>query len=319
MGKEKNKALKTILNLFRWYFIGTITIFKIIPSIPRSFVIGIICILDPKKGNELKIKGKPVIPMFVLSLSLTVYFICIFISSRWYVQKLKIEYLSNDIIESTKILEKENKEVISTEIYTPRDIDEYSNISFMSVNFNDLLKTNKGTVGWIKVNNTKVNYSVVQSNDNEYYLKHDFNKKNNAAGWVFADFRDNFRYFGNNTIIYAHNMLNRTMFGSLAWTLKKSWYQNEENWYIKISTPYTNTVWRIFSIYTIKPEVYYLNTYFENDEEHQKFVDTIHGRSIYNFGVDVSKDDKILTLSTCTDDGTKRIVIHSKMVKVEYR
>lgn len=307
------------LDLFRWFFIGLITIFTIIPRIPRSFIIGLICFINPKKGNELKYKGKPVVPMVILSLCLSVYFICVFICSRWYVQKLKIDYLANDILASTAILENEEKEVIEEVNYVLDENNEYSNISFMEVDFDELLSKNKDTVAWIKVNNTKVNYSVLQSDDNEYYLKHDFNKRYNAAGWVYADFRGNFKYFGNNTVLYGHNMINKSMFGSLTWCLKKSWYTKEENHYIKISTPYSNTVWKIFSIYTIKPEVYYLMTYFNNDEEHQEFIDTIHGRSIYDFNTDVNHEDKVLTLSTCSDDGTKRVVIHAKMIKVEYR
>lgn len=307
-----------IINLCRWFFLG---LYNVITIIPRSFIIGIICIINPKKGEILKYKGKPVIPMIMLSLTLTTYFICIFISSRWYVQKLKINYLSNDILSSTKILENENKEIINKENYIPNNNDKYSNISYMSVNFKELLEKNNETVGWIKVNNTNVNYSVVQHNDNEYYLKHDFNKNYNINGWVYGDYRADFKYFGTNTILYAHNMTNRTMFGSLAWCLKESWYKNEDNQYIKLSTPYSNTVWKIFSIYTIKPEVYYLKTYFETDEEHLEFLNKIKNRSIYNFNLEneLNTDDKILTLSTCSDDGTKRIVIHAVMIKAEYR
>lgn len=306
------------INLCRWFFLG---LYNVITIIPRSFIIGLICIINPKRGDQLKYKGKPVIPIMMLSLTLTTYFICVFISSRWYVQRLKINYLSNDILSSTEILENENKEEIKQENYIPNTTDKYSNISFMSVDFKELLEKNNETVAWIKVNNTNVNYSVVQHNDNEYYLKHDFNKKYNMVGWVYGDYRADFKYFGTNTILYAHNMTNRTMFGSLAWCLKKSWYTNEENHYIKISTPYSNTVWRIFSIYTIKPEIYYLKTYFSSNEEHQEFLNTIHKRSIYDFklGEELTTDDKILTLSTCSDDGTKRIVIHAQMIKAEYR
>ena len=315
----KKEPLNTFKNICYWFFLGIYTIVAIIPQIPRSFVIGLIAFIDPKKSNELKYKGKPVIPKVILSLSLSVYFICVFISSRWYVQKLKTDYLANDIIESTKILEKLEQEVISTEIYTPNENNEYENIGFLSVDFDELLKKNSDTVGWIKVNNTKVNYSIVQTTDNEYYLKHDFNKRRNSSGWVFADFRDNLQYFGNNSIIYAHNTLTKTMFSTLTSCTKPSWYENTENHFIKLSTPYTNTVWKIFSIYTIKPELYYLTTYFETEEEHLKFLETLNKRSIYDFDTELNTEDRILTLSTCTDDGTKRIVIHAKMIKVEYR
>lgn len=305
-----------MINICRWFFLGLYNIFTIIP---RYTIIGILCLIDPKRGAILKYKGKPIIPIMMITLTLTTYFICIFVSSRWYVQKLKIDYLTDDIIESTKILENENDEVINKETYVPSSINDYSNISYLSVDFTDLLKKNNETVAWIKVNNTNVNYSVVQYTDNEYYLKHDFNKRNNFGGWVYGDYRDDFKYFGTNTIIYAHNLTNRTMFGSLIWCLKDSWYKNTDNQYIKLSTPTSNTVWKIFSIYTVKPEVYYLKTYFENETEHQKFIDTITNRSIYKFNEKLTTDDKILTLSTCSDDGTKRVVIHAKMIKAEYR
>ena len=315
----QKEPIKTVLNICRWFFLGLYTIVAIIPQIPRSFVIGLMTFLDPKKANDIRYKGKPVIPMMILSLSLSVYLICVFISSRWYVQKLKTEYLANDIIESTKMLEDEKQEEISTETYTPNENDEYNDISFLSVDFTELLKQNKDTVGWIKVNNTKVNYSIVQTTDNEYYLKHDFNKRRNSSGWVYADYRDNLQYFGNNSILYAHNTLTKTMFSTLTWCTKKSWYENTENHFIKLSTPYTNTIWKIFSIYTRKPELYYLTTYFESEADHQKFIDTLLERSIYNFDTPVTTEDRILTLSTCTDDGKKRVVIHAKMIKVEYR
>lgn len=305
-----------MLNIFKWFFLGLYTVITIIP---RYLIIGIICIINPKKGNILRYKGKPVIPIIIITLCLTVYFICIFISSRWYVQNLKIKYLSSDIIASTKVLEQEQKEIINKEEYNPKDNNKYSDVSFISVNFDDLIAKNNETVGWIKVNNTNVNYSILKHTDNEYYLKHDFNKNYNIYGWVFADYRDDFEYFGNNTIVYAHNMTDRSMFGSLVWCLRESWYTNNENQFIKISTPKSNTIWKIFSIYTIKPEVYYLKTYFESPEEHQIFLDVLKGRSIHNFNEDVTPNDKILTLSTCSDDGTKRVVIHAKMVKVEYR
>ena len=146
------------------------------------------------------------------------------------------------------------------------------------------------------------------------------NKKYNTNGWIFADYRDDFKFFGNNTIIYGHNLTNRKLFVSLVCCLKPSWYKDETNQYIKMSTPYSNTVWRIFSIYTTKPDTYYLKTYFSSNDEHLSFLKTIEKRSIYDFNnEELDETAKILTLSTCTDDGTKRIVIHAYMIKAEYR
>ena len=95
-----------MINICRWFFLGLYNIFTIIP---RYLYIGIMCIIDPKRGSVLKYKGKPIIPITMIGLTLTTYFICIFVSSRWYVQQLKINYLANDIKESTKILEDEEE------------------------------------------------------------------------------------------------------------------------------------------------------------------------------------------------------------------
>ena len=109
-----------MLNLCRWFYLG---IYTVITIIPRYLIIGIICIIDPKKGSSLKYKGKPVIPIMMITLSLSVYFICIFLSSKWYVQRLKINNLTNDILASTEILEKEKDEIIIKEEYNPVDGD----------------------------------------------------------------------------------------------------------------------------------------------------------------------------------------------------
>ena len=203
-------------------------------------------------------------------------------------------------------------------VYYPNDYWDYLNVPFIDVNFDELMKKNSDTVGWIKIEGTKVNYPVVQTDDNDYYLKHAFNKKKNIGGWIYADFRVNFEEFGKNTIIYGHNMNNKTMFGSVPSMLNKSYLNNSNKYHIKISTPTCNTVWKVFSVYTIEPEVYYLKTNFKT-EPYETFISTIKERSIHNFGIDVTTDDKILTLSTCDNTGTKRVAVHAKMINIEYK
>lgn len=306
-----------IINIFKWFILG---LYTVITLIPRYLINGIICLADPKKGKSVTYKGKPVIPMIMMSLTLTTYLICVFITSRWYVQKLKIEYLANDILANTEILSQEEEEIIIEENYFPGEINKYQNITFLSKNFKELLERNNETVAWLKVNNTNIDYPVVQNNNNEYYLKHDINKKKNSNGWIFADYRSDLRYFGTNTIIYGHNLLNKKLFGSLSNALKESWYKNEENHYIKLSTPTSNTIWRVFSVYTTQPDVYYLKTYFASEQEHLSFLKNIEQKSIYDFNADeLNTNNKILTLSTCSDSGKKRMVVHAYMIKAEYR
>lgn len=331
------KVILTIIMSIIWHFI--IGLYTIITIFPKYFIIGLITIFGKKKKRKKVkhlVKNKKIVPV-LMGLSLSVYFICVFLISKWYVQGLKIKYLSQDIIDSTLIIEKEenasdnnslledpnnkpetNNEENSSPVYYPNDYWDYLNVSFMDVDFNKLLNKNEDTVGWIKVDGTKVNYPVVQAKDNEYYLKHAFNKSNNIGGWIFADYRVDFKDFGKNTIIYGHNMNNKTMFGSIPNMLHDGYLNNSDSYYIKISTPYSNTVWKVFSVYTVEPEVYYLKTNFKS-QTFDNFIKTLTNRSIYNFGVDVSIDDKILTLSTCDNTGTKRVAVHAKMINIEYK
>lgn len=325
--------IKIIFSLFKYFFIG---LYNIVTLIPKYFILGIITIFGKRKKTKSSKQNKK-LSLAIVGTSFAIYLVCVFLVSRWYVQGLKIEYLSNDIINTTEIIEKEENNTTegSTEpeppegvletpsenqapVYYPNDYWDYMNVPFMEVNFNELLEKNPDTVGWIKVEGTKVNYPVVQASDNDYYLSHAFNKRNNAGGWVFADYRVDFENFGKNTIIYGHNMNNKTMFGSIPNMLYSSYLNNSSNYYIKISTPTSNSVWKVFSIYTIEPEVYYLKTNFKT-EPYEKFLNTIKSRSIYNFGIDVGVDDKILTLSTCDNTGTKRVAVHAKMINIEYK
>lgn len=321
-------------SIFKHFLIGFWTILTIIP---KYFINGLIYIFSKKEKKNEQTNNKPIIPIAMITLSLSIYLLSVFVFSRWYVQNLKIKYLTNDIISSTEIIEKTEEidepkddepdtpeepqepdpEEENEPVYYPNDYWDYINVPYMDVNFDSLLQTNPDTVAWIKVEGTKINYPVVQSTDNDYYLHHDYRKNDNMAGWIFGDYRDDFTNFKYNTIIYGHNMNNKTMFGSLPdAVLSSSWQNNPDNHLIKLSTPTSNSVWKVFSVYTIEPEVYYLKIP-ASAESHQEFITTIKNRSIYNFNTDVTVNDKILTLSTCDNLGTKRVAVHAKLIKIE--
>ena len=197
----------------------------------------------------------------------------------------------------------------------------YKSTSMMNVDFSSLLQRNMDTVAWLYVNNTNINYPVVQTTNNEYYLKHSFDGSYSLAGWIFADYRADLTNFKRNNVIYGHGRgVDHVMFGSLLDNaLNESWYTNEANQYIKLSTPTKNTVWKIFSIYSIQQEAYYLTHNFESDDSFRAYLNTIVGRSIYNFNSDINVNDKVLTLSTCLDTNGNRIVVHAKLVREEAR
>lgn len=177
-----------------------------------------------------------------------------------------------------------------------------------------LLPINPDVVGWLKVNNTNVDYPVVQANDNDYYLKHNLYKEADKNGWIFMDYRNSHNFLDANTIIYGHNMYySGVMFGTLINAYKKTWYTNPENLVISYDTIYESNKYQIFSIYKVQKTKDYLKTYFGSDEEFTEYIHLVKGRSINDFGIEVNPGDKILTLSTCTGDN-QRLVIHAKLI-----
>lgn len=190
--------------------------------------------------------------------------------------------------------------------------------SMLKIDFDNLISLNSDTIGWIRVWGTDINYPVVQTNDNSFYLTHSFDKSYNKAGWIFADYTNSNlknNQLDENTVIYGHNRENRSMFGTLSNTLKKEWRDTGKNRYINFSTRDESMLWEVFSTYTIDREGYYIKTNFSSDEEYKEFIKTIKARSIYNFNTNVTTNDKILTLSTCTNIGQGRTVVHAKLMK----
>lgn len=216
----------------------------------------------------------------------------------------KIYNWYNENSENNEINEETSKFVIKKDDTSEVTEDEYE------VDFESLKQHNGNTVAWIKVNNTNIEYPIVQSNDNSYYLTHNFNQEYNSAGWIFADYRNKFDGTDKNIIIFGHNRKDGSMFGTLKNVLNEDWYSNDENRYIVFATEEGEVIYKIFSIYQTLNEEYYIKTDFEN-EEFSDFIKIITERSIIKFDEKVSKEDTILTLSTCASDSKYRVVVHA--------
>lgn len=179
-----------------------------------------------------------------------------------------------------------------------------------------LKESNSDTVGWLRVNDTTVNYPVVQSTNNSYYLTHDFARNSNSMGWIFMDYRNDPNNLHQNTIIYGHNIYyGQIMFGNLAKTMNASWYKNKQNQIITFNTASKDMKWQIFSIYKVEATNDYLYSVFDTQDEFLAFANKLKSRSIYDFGVELHENDKILTLSTCQNSGKNRLAIHAVLVE----
>ena len=247
---------------------------------------------------------------------------------------LGIAYSSYKIFkwsEDNKNTEKETEKIVNETVVNETETDDnitlinpdneskesiywsYVKMNMIDVNIEELKQKNSDTKGWIQLSGTNINYPFVQANNNSYYLNHSFEKKYTDAGWIFLDYRNDINNLSKNNVIYGHARLDKTMFGTLKKVLTKDWYNNKDNHVIRLSTSEYNSLWQIFSVYSIKTESYYITTDFKDNDEFQKFIDTVKGRSKYKFDANVTTDDNILTLSTCHNTNDK-IVVHAKLI-----
>ncbi|MDF2685636.1 MAG: SrtB family sortase, partial [Clostridia bacterium] len=199
-------------------------------------------------------------------------------------------------------------------------------ISYLKVNLEPIVKLNKDTKGWLyfsgppSVIGLPIDISIVQADDNDYYLNHSFDKSRNADGWVFADSDvDMDNITGNyNTVIYGHAR-SYEMFGGLK-NLGDNveWYTNANNHFIKINTLTEETVWQIFSWYETNVNFNYIKTDFASGEDFIKFATEIQSKSDMPFfeKFEFNENDKIITLSTCKGfNKDTRVAVHAKLVK----
>lgn len=285
---------------------------------------------EPQKKKKLHlklfVKLKKAMQKIPLKVWLVIFVICVgglsFAGYKLYSWR-KDNIAAQNLMEATENNTPVEEVIEDTELVNPPENKQDMYYSFvdmplMSVDFDELLKTNPNTKAFLKVNGTNVNYPVVQASDNKYYLTHAFDNSKNGGGWVFLDYRNNMDHLSDNTIIYGHGRKNGTIFGSLKKIVNSSWYENSSNYTIYISTPKENTLWQVFSVYKIPNETYYLISKFGSEESHQKFINIMLERSIHNFNTQVTTKDKILTLSTCWNHDVK-VVLHAKLIKRQIR
>ena len=254
---------------------------------------------------------------FLLFLSILIITITILLS--WQQDNKKTEKLTKELEKIVKTTEKNNTgELINPPEEKTNDYWYYMSVPFLEVDFKELLKRNPDTVAFLHVENTNINYPVVQKDNNNYYLNHAFDQSRNSAGWVFLDYRNDINNLSDNTIIYGHGRLDGTMFGSLRALLNEDWFKEPSHHIIQLSTLTYNSIWQIVSVYTIPKESYYLTTHF-NSKTFESFLDTIQTRSKIVFPTSLNTNDKILTLSTCQNDYGERLVVHAKLIKKETR
>ena len=186
-----------------------------------------------------------------------------------------------------------------------------------------LRNENKDVVGWIEMpGDTKINYPVIQGEDNDYYLHYAYNGAYNPAGSIYLDYRNSVSVSTNrHTVIYGHNMESGSpMFANLLHFQDESYWKN--NRYIHIYTDEAMYTYEVFAAYETSPQLAGVENHswrmnFNKDEKlFLQWVDSVRARSDISPKVTIEGNSRILTLSTCMNVNENRYVVHAVLAEV---
>lgn len=201
--------------------------------------------------------------------------------------------------------------------YSPEEITkEDGKISYKikPEDYQKLFDINSDLKGWITIPNTDVNYPIVQTTDNSYYLTYNFNKEENDGGAIFIASENATPFKERNTIIHGHHMKDGSMFASLRSYKEPSFLESNNKIYI--STKDEVLIYEIFSVYVEKASSDPYKYSFSNDEEYVSYLKSLNENSYTRIDTnEFTKDDQIITLSTCTyevEDG--RLLVHARLI-----
>ncbi|MGL4773487.1 MAG: class B sortase [Clostridium sp.] len=207
-----------------------------------------------------------------------------------------------------KILEKQWRYKEGTSTY-----EEIKEISYgeEEKSFDDRLNLMKGINSdykfWIRVENTNIDYPVVQGRDNAFYLSHNFKGEEDISGCLFIDYRCNTQD-DKNIIIYGHNMRNGSMFNSLNSYKEDDFFRKNNK--IIVSDEQGERTFEIFSVFVASGE----DDNFSSGNINE-YIDLVKGKSMYESDVVIGKMDRIITLVSCSYEfkGARIVVVGKEL------
>ena len=187
--------------------------------------------------------------------------------------------------------------------------------------YETLYNKNRKLIGWLKIEGCDIDYPVMQTSNNEYYLDHNYNQEYDKNGSLFLDKDCDAAFPNDNMIIYGHHMKSGKMFGNLNYYSKESfWEDNKEFTFDTIYETGTYAVMYVFrsKIYSEEEIVFKYYQFIDatSENEFNSNMEEMANMSLYDTGVTASYGDKLITLSTCDsseEDG--RFVVVAKKIK----
>jgi len=183
-------------------------------------------------------------------------------------------------------------------------------------NILDWQELNPDTIGYLKIEGTKVDYPVVQGTDNEYYLNYTFDHIKATKGAIFLDCSVEFDPLNlpRHLLFHGHHMRDGSMFQNVALYKGEKFFYDHP--YISFETLYQETVWQVFSVYVCDSNEY-VPMAFRSDETYMAYLDKTAKRTLFPADVALTAEDRIMTLNTCSYEfnGAHTLVV-AKLVAV---
>ena len=185
----------------------------------------------------------------------------------------------------------------------------------ITVDFTSLLEQNSDVVGWIYCQYTPINYPVVQTEDNDRYLRRDLNGKYLVSGTVFVDYRNGEIGEDANYIVYGHNMKDGSMFSSLEKYKEQAYY--DEHPILYYLTPDEDYKIELYAGLVVKRDAL---IYVPNPDE-TGFAEFLHNAkesSTFLSEVEITDNNTIITLSTCSYEyENARYIVVGKLLRLQ--
>ena len=247
-----------------------------------------------KKSKKLLIIFSYLILIFLIIISV------IYITNQLYWKKQAVE--ETKVVEEVKV---ENDEQVTKKNYSEK-----------MLKVRTLKQENQDVVGTLEIDNTNINYPVLQGKDNDFYMTHNYKKEKSRNGSIFLDKSYNWNMNSNNLLIYGHNLNNGTMFQELLKYENEDFYKDhpiilftteEEEMSFEIISIFKSKVYNVFKYY------FFINP--KNEEEYNYYIKNIKEKSLFNIEKIPKYGTELITLSTCSyhvKDG-RFVVVGSKI------
>ena len=186
----------------------------------------------------------------------------------------------------------------------------------ISVDFDTLKEANDDVIGWLYCEDTPINYPVLQSDDNSYYLRRLVNGEWNIAGSLFMDYRNNLSNNDWNTVIYGHNMKNDSMFGTLPEYRNQDYYEQHPVMYFL--TPEADYKIELIAGFVTPSDSALYDVYISESDRTSLYDELFKLSDFQSNEYSFDENVQLLTISTCSYEyETARYVVVGKMIPVE--